>query len=73
MVIAVDSTGKRISTINVNTFMGEAKDKVTLNVSFSTLPDGTNYVEKTVLDVAAKEMVVTTLNTNYHPFGQPGT
>ena len=72
MVIAVDTTGKRISTISVNTYMGEAKDKVTLNASFSTLPDGTNYVEKTVLDVAAKEMVVTTLNTNYHPFGQPG-
>jgi hypothetical protein len=72
MVITVDTTGKRISTINVNTYMGEAKDKVTLNASFSTLPDGTNYVEKTVLDVAAKEMVVTTLNTNYHLFGQPG-
>ncbi len=72
MVIAVDSTGKRISTINVNTSMGEAKDKVTLNVSFSTLPDGTNYVEKTVLEVAAKQMVITTLNTNYHLFGQPG-
>lgn len=72
MVIAVDSTGKRISTINVNTYMGEAKDRVTLNVSFSTLPDGTNYVEKTVLEVAAKQMVITTLNTNYHLFGQPG-
>ncbi len=72
MVIAVDSSGKRISTINVNTYTGEAKDKVTLNVSFSTLPDGTNYVEKTVLDVAAKQMLITTLNTNYHLFGKPG-
>ena len=72
MVITVDTTGKRISTINVNTYMGEAKDKITLNVSFSTLPDGTNYAEKTVLDVAAKEMVVTTQSTNYHLFGQPG-
>ncbi len=72
MVIAVDTTGKKISTISVNTYMGEAKDAVTLNVSFSTLPDGTNYVEKTVLDATAKQMVVTTLNTNYHKFGQPG-
>jgi len=72
MVIAVDATGKKISTINVSTYMGEAKDAVTLNVSFSTLPDGTNYVEKTVLDAAAKQMVVTTLNTNYHLFGQAG-
>ena len=72
MVIAVNTTGKRISTINVNTYMGEAKDAVTLNVSFSTLPDGTNYVQKTVLNMAAKQMLVTTLNTNYHLFGQPG-
>jgi len=72
MVIAVDTTGKRISVINVNTYMGEVKDAVTLNVSFSTLPDGTNYVEKKVLNMAAKQMLVTTLNTNYHLFGQPG-
>ena len=72
MVIAVDSTAKKISGIIVNTYTGETKDAVTLTVSFSTLPDGTNYVEKTVLDMAAKQMVVTTLNTNYHPFGQPG-
>jgi hypothetical protein len=45
---------------------------VTLMVSFSTLPDGTNYTEKIVLDLAAKQMSITTLNTNYHRFGQPG-
>jgi len=50
--------------------MGEAKDAVTLEVSFSTLPDGTNFAEKTVLNVAAKQMVITTLNMNYHLFGQ---
>jgi hypothetical protein len=72
MVVAFDPTAKKIAGINVNTYMGQAKDAVTLEVSFSTLPDGTNYVEKTVLNAAAKQMVVTTLNTNYHTFGQPG-
>jgi len=38
-------------------------------VDFSSLPDGTNYAEKTVVNVAAKQIVVTTLNTNYHLFG----
>jgi hypothetical protein len=70
MVIAFDPAAKRIANVNVDTYMGEAKDAVTLEVSFSTLPDGTNFAERTVLNVAAKQMVITTLNVNYHLFGQ---
>jgi hypothetical protein len=72
MVIAFDPTAKKITNISVNTYMGQAKDAVTLTVDFSVLPDGTNYAQKTVLTMTAKQMVVTTLNTNYHLFGQPG-
>jgi len=72
MVVAFDTVAKKIANINVNTYLGEAKDAVTLEVDFSSLPDGTNYVEKSVLNVSAKQMVVTTLNTNYHLFGQAG-
>ena len=70
MVIAFDPAAKRIANVNVDTYMGEAKDAVTLEVSFSSLSDGTNFAEKTVLNVAAKQMVITTLNMNYHLFGQ---
>ena len=73
MVVAFDPTAKKVTNISVNTYMGQAKDAVTLTVDFSVLPDGTNYAQKTVLTVAAKQMVITTLNTNYHLFGQPGT
>jgi hypothetical protein len=38
-------------------------------ISYSTLPDGTNYPEKTVLDLPAKQMNITTLNTNYRKLG----
>lgn len=69
MVIAFDPKAKNISNINVNTYMGEAKDKVTLMISYSTLPDGTNYAEKTTLDLPAKQMHITTLNTNYRKLG----
>lgn len=72
MVIAFDPAAKKIANVTVNTYMGQAKDTVTMMVDFSTLPDGTNYAEKTVLNLAAKQMVITTLNTNYHLFGQPG-
>jgi hypothetical protein len=69
MVVAFDPAAKEIANLNVNTYMGEAKDAVTLIVDFATLPDGTNYAEKTVLNVAAKQIVVTTNNTNYQTLG----
>jgi hypothetical protein len=65
MTVAFDPAAKKIANVNVNTYTGQTKDAVTLMVNFSTLPDGTNYAEKTVLNMAAKQMVVTTLNTNY--------
>ena len=69
MVIAFDPAAKRIANLDVNTYMDQAKDAVTLIVNFSTLPDGTNYAEKTVLNAAAKQIVVTTTNTNFHRLG----
>ena len=69
MVVAFDTSAKKIANLNINTYMGQEKDAVTLMVDFSSLPDGTNYAEKTTLDVKAKQIVVTTINTNYHPFG----
>jgi hypothetical protein len=72
MVIAFDPTAKKITNVSVNTYMRQEKDAVTLTMDFSSLPDGTNYVQKTVLTATAKQLVVTTLNTNYHLFGQPG-
>jgi hypothetical protein len=38
---------------------------VTLAVQFASLPDGTNYAQQTVLDAKAKQMQVTTTNSNY--------
>ena len=65
MTIAFDPAAKKIANVNVNTYTGQAKDAVTLMVNFSSLPDGTNYAEKTVLNMAAKQMLITTVNTNY--------
>jgi hypothetical protein len=64
-----DPAGKKIANLNINTYMDQAKDAVTLLVDFSSLPDGTNYAEKTVLTAAAKQIVATTISTNYHVLG----
>ena len=70
MTIAFDMATKKIQTLNVNTYMGQAKDVVTLAVQFASLPDGTNYAQQTVLNATAKQIQVTTTNSQYTKLAQ---
>jgi hypothetical protein len=65
MTLTFDTNAKKINSLNINTYMGEEKDVVTLRVQMGSLPDGTNYAQQTVLDATAKQLVVTTTNSNY--------
>ena len=65
MTLTLDTTAKKITTLSVDTYMGEAKDKVSLQVHMGSLPDGTNYAQQTVLGASAKELTVTTTNSDY--------
>jgi hypothetical protein len=65
MTLTFDTAAKKITSLNINTYMGEEKDVVTLRVQMASLPDGTNYAQQTVLDATAKQLVVTTTNSNY--------
>ena len=69
MTISFNIAEKKISSLNVNTYMDEPKDTVTLAVQFASLPDGTNYVQQSVLNATAKKLQVTTTNSNYQPVG----
>jgi hypothetical protein len=69
MTIAFNTAGKKISTLNVKTWMDDPKDTVTLAVQFASLPDGTNHVQQSVLDATAKQLQVTTTNSDYRPVG----
>lgn len=65
MTLTFNTATKKIAALSVDTYMGEAKDKVTLQVQMGSLPDGTNYVQQSVLTASAKELTVTTTNSNY--------
>ena len=69
MTLSFDTAAKKISAVNVNTYMDEPKDVVTLGVKFASLPDGTSFPEQTVLDATAKKLQVTTTNSGYQPLG----
>jgi hypothetical protein len=70
MTISFNTAAKKISALNVNTYMDNPQDVVTLAVHFASLPDSTNYVHDSVLNATAKKLVVTTTNSNYQPIGQ---
>ena len=70
MTISFDTATKKIQSLNVDTYMGQAKDVVTLAVQFASLPDGTNYAQQTILDAKAKQLQVTTTNSQYSKLGQ---
>ncbi len=69
MTLVYDPAIKKIISLSVNTYMGQAKDAVTLQVQMAPLPDGTSYAQQTILNATAKELVVTTTNSNYQKLG----
>jgi hypothetical protein len=69
MTISFNTATKKISNLNVNTYMDNPQDTVTLAVQFASLPDSTNYVVQSVLNATAKKLVVTTTSTNYQKLG----
>ncbi len=70
VTLGFNTAAKKIGTYNVQSYLGQEKDAVTLNVTFATLPDGTNYPAQTVLDATAKQIQVTTTSSNYRKLGQ---
>ena len=69
MTITFNPATKKVISLSVQTYMGQAKDAVTLQVQMGSLPDGTNYVQQSVLNATAKQLVVTTTNSNYQMMG----
>jgi hypothetical protein len=69
MTLAFDTATKTITGLTINTYMGEEKDAVTLQVRMGSLPDGTNYEQQIILNATAKQLVVTTTNSSYQKLG----
>jgi len=69
MTLSFETATRKVSSLKVNTYLDDPKDVVTLAVKMASLPDGTNYVQQTVLDATAKQLQVTTTNSNYQRIG----
>ena len=71
MTVTFNTAARKVASVNVNTYMGDANDAVTLQVQMASLPDGTNYAQQTILNATAKNLLVITTNSNYQKVGGP--
>jgi hypothetical protein len=70
MTIAFDTATRKMQALNVNSYVGDPKDAISLAVQFASLPDGTNYAAQTVLNAPSKDVKVTTTNSQYSKIAQ---
>lgn len=64
--LTFDMATKKIQGYDVNTYLDAPEDVVTLKVVFNSLPDGTNYVNQSVLDATAKQVQIRTTSSGYN-------
>jgi hypothetical protein len=65
MTFSFDESTKKMSDLSIDTYLDSPADAVKVTVQFGTLPDGTNYPQQTTINAAAKNLTVTTTNSNY--------
>jgi hypothetical protein len=69
-VLSFDTAGKSIASVDVNSYLDKPDDVVTLSAVFTSLPEGINYLSKSVLDATAKKVQVATTNAGYKKVGK---
>ena len=53
------------ASVQVNSYLSDPKDAVTISAQFAQLPDGTNHVATTTTNGVSKELTVSDQNSNY--------
>lgn len=56
---------KAIQALQIQSYLNDPKDAVTISAQFSQLPDGTNHVVSMQTHGVSKDLLVTTQNSNY--------
>jgi hypothetical protein len=67
--LTFDPSTKRVVSCTVATYLDDPKDAVSVVARFSGLPDGTNFVEESILVAKAKQIQVKTTNSGYRKTG----
>jgi hypothetical protein len=70
LAIVFDLQTSHLRGAQIATYLDKKDDRVTVDVQFAELPDGTLYQAATTLDAPAKKVRVVIENTGHRPMGQ---
>ena len=65
VTLIFNQQAKAIQSLNIETYLNDPKDAVTIAAQYTQLPDGTNHVATTQTKGMSKDLLVTTQNSNY--------
>jgi hypothetical protein len=65
MTMTIDEQTHSPVSVQVNSFLDDPKDAVTISAQFAQLPDGTNHVGTTQIDGVSKHLTINQQNSNY--------
>ena len=61
-----DTAARKLRNYSISTYLDDpVKDVVTMTNQFASLPDGTNYLQQTVLNMVAKQIKITNTNSGH--------
>ncbi|MEI6682525.1 MAG: hypothetical protein WCO44_07845 [Bacteroidota bacterium] len=63
--LSFDKTSQKLMAADVSTYVDDPKQTVIFNVTYSNLPDGTQYPGSTTLDAKAKELKIVIENSGF--------
>ena len=63
--LVFDQQALSLAQLNVDSWLKDEKDIVTINVTFELLADGTNHAATTVLNIPGSNIEVSITNSNY--------
>jgi hypothetical protein len=63
--ISIDKTSQKLMVVDVSTYIDKPDEKVVFNVTYSDLPDGTQYAGTTSLEATAKNVKIVIANSGY--------
>lgn len=65
VTLVFNQQAKAIESVNVESYLNDPKDAVTIAAQFARLPDGTNHVSTMQINGVSKNLLITTQNSNY--------
>lgn len=65
MTMTINEQMHSPASVQVNSYLNDPKDAVTISAQFAQLPDGTNHVATTNIDGVSKHLGINEQNSNY--------